>query len=312
VSGPRRASRAACRVAAATLAALVGACTPSPGEVPGALPGIPGETVATAPLSQTVTDDLGRTVILFGRRRDVVATTPALVGILLALDLTPAGRPAESNDPPGVLDLPSVGASVAPNRAVLEALRPDLVLVEVGVNDDLADSLPGPVYGVDLSGLAATLDALAEVGAVVGRTDQAEAQIRSIEADRATAGAVQGSYVVVVGTPAAWWVAGPDSYQGDLPARLGGTNAAAVGAVRGPGAGWAEATVAEIARWDPDAVLAVSLGPDSFRQAILDDPTWSTVQAVADGRVVGLSDALYRQGVGSRTGEALLDLGNLL
>ena len=289
----------------------------TPSAAPGGddfVPTVPVESASTVSGSRAFEDDLGREVTLSGSRQDVVATTPALVNVLLALDVTPAARPASATEPPEVLDLPSIGDQSAPNSEVLDLIAPDAVMVEVGVNDALVDGLPGIAVAVDLSSYADVLDALRTLGDLFGRADRGEAAVRAIEADLATAGLRNTSYVVVAGTPARWWVAGPDSYAGDLGFQLDAVNVVppGVASADAPAAGWRDTDVAEIARWNPARVLVLALDGTDLATTISEDPAWATVAAVADGDVFRLSDELYVQAVGTKTGEALLGLASAL
>jgi len=263
----------------------------------------------------TVTDDLGRAVVLQQPPLRVVSLVPShseLVCALAACDLL-VGRDTWSNYPSQVLTLPDLGSAFSPDLEGLLALRPDLVLVDEysGAADAIA-ALGLPVFAGTPQQLADIFDISERVASLLGREAEAASLNARVRAEvDAVVAAVAGREVISVYyelDPSPYSV-GPDTYLGALLALAGGRTIV-------------PAELGDFPLLDPEFVVAANptvivIGDPSYGvdlAGVRGRPGWSGIAAVREGRVVELaataSDMLSR--AGPRVGEALALLARAL
>ena len=263
----------------------------------------------------TVTDDLGRAVVLQQPPLRVVSLVPShseLVCALAACDLL-VGRDTWSNYPSQVLTLPDLGSAFSPDLEGLLALRPDLVLVDEysGAADAIA-ALGLPVFAGTPQQLADIFDISERVASLLGREAEAASLNARVRAEvDAVVAAVAGREVISVYyelDPSPYSV-GPDTYLGALLALAGGRTIV-------------PAELGDFPLLDPEFVVAANptvivIGDPSYgvdHAGVRGRPGWSGIAAVREGRVVELaataSDMLSR--AGPRVGEALALLARAL
>lgn len=129
--------------------------------------------------------------------------------------------------------LPSVGGGLQPDLERMLALEPDLVIRFEGDQDRITgpalDRRGVPNVGFRTDRVEDVRRIIAELGEVLARDEAADSSIRSIDAELASvrsrvAGAQPRRVAYVLGgTPP--WVAGPETYIGDLIEAAGGVNA---------------------------------------------------------------------------------------
>ncbi|MHB8874784.1 MAG: ABC transporter substrate-binding protein [Myxococcaceae bacterium] len=136
---------------------------------------------------------------------------------------------------PEVSKLPRVGGFIDPSVEAVVALAPDLVLVQPSPPNKRAvekiAALGVPVLAVPMETLAATLEAIREIGRALGRSSRAEALVKEIQTARATLRAgVKGRKplrVLFIYGFEPLVVAGPGSFAAEFLADAGAVNAAA-------------------------------------------------------------------------------------
>lgn len=191
--------------------------------------------------------------------------------------------------------VPAVGNMLSDEEVV--KMKPDLVVMETSANvldrvQRLEARLGIPVVLIDQD-LPRTKAALAFLGDVLERPGQAQRLVDFVAehidpiADRARAIPPQRRLRV-------YYAEGPDglstnpvgSSHTQVLDYVGGINAADVGNI--PGEGMNKVTLEQLYLWQPDLILVWT--PNAERQttyrAIVDDPLWRRVGAVANGRVV--------------------------
>jgi iron complex transport system substrate-binding protein len=119
--------------------------------------------------------------------RRIISLIPAVTEMLFAIGAGPQVIAVSSFDtyPPEVTRLQRVGALLDPDLERILSLRPDLV-VAYGSQQDLVKQLARasiPVYSYRHAGLPDVNRTIREVGARVGRSSEADALVRKIDAD---------------------------------------------------------------------------------------------------------------------------------
>jgi iron complex transport system substrate-binding protein len=132
--------------------------------------------VATPAAALTVVDMLGRRVDLSRPPRRIVSLVPSATEIAFALggeDHLVAVTDF-CDFPPAARQKPSVGGMLAPSLESIVALRPDLVVATDAGNAGQTRAQLGrlgiPVYVIHANRLAEAMDAIARLGALMGRS----------------------------------------------------------------------------------------------------------------------------------------------
>lgn len=128
-------------------------------------------------------------------RPRVVACSPALAEIVCVLGGLPhlAGVSQYCVHPPEVADLPRVGGAIDPNLEAIDALTPDLVLIQTKDErlEELAATSGFELEHFRIETVADALAATRRVGELLGRREAARAEVSRLRAafDRARASA---------------------------------------------------------------------------------------------------------------------------
>jgi iron complex transport system substrate-binding protein len=220
------------------------------------------------------------------------------------------GRSRYCDYPPEVLKLPQVGGYVDPSLEAILALRPDLVTGARGpsgaaITQRLEDRGVATFFpetetfaGIDamIVGLGARTGREARAKEVVAEID---ARVKAIEA--ATAPLPRVRVLMVFGLEPLV-VAGPGGFPDEMIRRAGGTNAVT------EGGGYPTMGVERVISLDPDLVVNAAMAESPGKDRIAaDKPGWSAVRAVANGRVLRLTDeSVLRPGPRIADGLAVL------
>lgn len=240
------------------------------------------------------TDDLGRRV-----RWDsidasrLVSLTPAVTELIVALGAAPqlVARTTWDIEPPVIAALPDIGNGLRPNVEALLAVRPTLVLLYASPDNqpavDALDRAGVRVIALRTVTVADFERATRLVGALLGKRDTAQALLAAM---RRTMDSVQTAVRGLPVRTVVWplWdspvmVAGNGGFEADLMRIAGARNV-----YEDRAESVATVTVEDIARRDPEVVLAVPQRMERMRGSI----PWRTVRAVDNNQFVSLDTAL--------------------
>ncbi|ADY27719.1 ABC-type transporter, periplasmic subunit (plasmid) [Deinococcus proteolyticus MRP] len=246
----------------------------------------------------TVTDDLGRRVVLKKEPMRIVAMLPSHTETLIAIGAGGklVGIDEYSNYPKNVTDnITKVGNGFQPNIEKIVALKPDLVLADESSSSRLTARLEAAgltVYG----GTAQTYNEVFQKIVVLGRlTNRESGATRLVSSMRRDLSALErtvvnrpkvSTYYEVDPTP---YSVGPNSFIGTLMTRAGGRTIV-------------PASLGDFPKIDPELIVRsnpqvmIGLTPEEARRR----PGWQNLQAVRAGRVykptAAERDALSRPG----------------
>ena len=271
---------------AIALAALLGAC------------GQPGEGAEQPSLDLqeleviTVVDGLEREVVLEAPARRIVSLAASTTEMLHEIDAVQwlVGRDEFSDEPPSVLDLPSVGGGWGElNTELILTLEPDLILAaqihtpeQVQELEDLGLTVFWVPNFETFEGLFTNLENLGKL------TGQHETALQSIVALRERVDAIEtliegvnpvSAYYEVDGAdPSAPWTTGSETFQDVLITLAGGVNIAS------DIQGWGQISPEAIIAADPQVIL-FAVGPfvGSTVESIASRPGWGDISAVVNG-----------------------------
>lgn len=307
------------------LTLLLAACapaviaTPEPTAIPATeepalvLPAQPADNIS-------LTDGLGRQVILAQPAQKVVSLAPSNTEILFAIGAggQTVGRDMFSDYPAEALSLPDIGGSMGEyNLEAIVALQPDLVLAAEINPTELVKSLEdlglAVFYLANPTSLEEMYDNLGIVAQLTGREAEAAALVESLKARVAAVDekiAPLSSrfgvfYEIDASNPSQPWTAGKGTFITLLIERAGGYNIAAELDA------YPQLSVEQIVADDPmfiilgDAMWGVTV------ESVGQRPGWENLSAVQNGNIFPFDDNLASR-PGPRLVEGLETLAKIL
>lgn len=222
------------RLAGILLALAAAACAPEAGPPEGGEGARATEDAGeTRNARVTITDAVGREVVLRERARRIVSLVPSVNQILVEIGAADRLVGRTDYDTLSTLrGLPSVGGGLGPDLETLATLQPDLVVRFAGDSDtatpEWLDELGVPHLAVRPDRIADVFEIIEWMGSVTGRGEAAAGLRGELEAELdAVAAAVSGlppvrTVYLMGGTPP--WTAGGGTFIDELIAVAGGRN----------------------------------------------------------------------------------------
>jgi iron complex transport system substrate-binding protein len=248
--------------------------------------------------SRTVTDELGRTVVVPDRPHRIVCLTPSLTETVYELGGGDSivGVSDYTTFPEAARSKPSVGNLTQPAMEKIIALHPDLVLLEAHINRQETihqlEELSLPAFVVEPQGLTGILRMVRSVGDATNHNEEAGSLVKRLSEKRdAVAARIKGQprpkLLVVI-----WYepvlTAGNKAFITDVIAAAGGESVTA----DIPQA-WPQISMEEVVERSPDFLLLIK---ELHRGITLDllksRAGWDRLAAVRDARVVYVDEKL--------------------
>ena len=250
----------------------------------------PSATNHQLPVSDTVTDDYGRAVVVPSQPQRVVSLSPAVTEIIYALGAENllVGRTDFCLYPPEADTIPSIGGISNLNIEKIMSLNPDLVIsgsmVGKKVTDQM-DKMGTPmVCVIEKPRFEALYSNIAAIGHLVGREHEADSlnellssKVAELLRDSATQSPSHSVYYVVGFGAGGNFTAGGNTFINDIIRMAGGRNIAE------NIDGWSyslEALVGE----DPDYIIVRREDSAAFCSM----KPYNTLTAVKQGHVIGI------------------------
>jgi len=279
----------------------------------------PTETPAT--VSVSVTDSLGREVILTESSERIVSLAPSLTEILFAVGAGDqvVGVTTFCNYPEEALEREQVGGFSASTISVevIVSLRPDLVLAAGGIHEPIVEALENleiPVISLDPANLDEVYEDIELMGLLTGHAEEA-AQVVAEMQQRIEQVEAMVAQVPEEERPTVFWqiwdeplmTAGPGTFAGQIITLGGGINLFADLAED-----WPSVSAEEVLARNP----AVIMGPDSHGDKLTPEivggrPGWDQVDAVRNERIYLIQGDIVSR-AGPRLAEAIEDVAAAL
>ena len=240
-----------------------------------------------------VTDMADREITLDAPATKVVALTASDCEIIAALGAedTLVGRGEYCDYPESVLDVPAVQSGADTNLEQIIALEPQVVIMaKMAQTEEQVAALEAAGIRVvvsDAQDIEGVYTAIRLIGALVGRSDEAEAMVADMQstfADIAAKSENTGKTVYFVVSPLQWglWTAGKGTFMDELATMCGLTNAFA------DVEGWAEISEEQVLERDPDYIVTISMyygeGPTPVEE-IKSRAGWDALKAVQNDAI---------------------------
>lgn len=284
--------------------------------------------VAQAGPTVSFRDALGRTVEVPVPAQRVLALSLTVTEILFDIGVTPVGRPITALHPPLARGVPDVGGAYTPDLEKIVAARPDVLVGSVGTTAAALGRLLAlriPIIVTPDSSLADVEANYALLGRLTGREAEAQAAVERFRARvaavaaSAPAGAPRPKVLAIIAAGGRTFAAGPQTYVGDLLARLGATNVAEGMPAADPRQpGFVILPIERIVAAEPCVIIGFrpvrptgEPAPSPFLE-LEANPAWRGLRAVTQGRVHLLDADLFVMAPGPRAPEAMEQLLPLL
>ena len=254
--------------------------------------------VLTAPCfaSRTLTDEMGRKVVVPDHPHRVICLMPSVTDTVFALG---AGDDVVAISdytkyPAAALTKPSVGDLIKPSIEMILSLHPDLVIgVQPAGAMEMTDQLERvgiPIFLISPHGLAGIFHSVETIGMALNRTPQADALVHSLQQRvNAVKARIKGQPTPRVFMPV-WYdpittigknafiteiieAAGGRSVTDDLPAE------------------WPTISIEIVLERDPDALLLVRGGKTTL-QVLENRPGWDGMKAIKERRAYYVDDRI--------------------
>jgi ABC-type Fe3+-hydroxamate transport system substrate-binding protein len=246
--------------------------------------------------ARTLTDDVGRSVMVPDHPHRLVCLMPSLVDDVYALG---AGSDViavtdYTKYPPEAKTKPTVGLPLSPSLETIVSLHPDLVLGSGDLNREETvkdiQKLAIPVFMVRARGIEGIYESLASVGRALNREQEAAKLLRALrERERAVRQRVADKPVVNVLMPI-WYdpivTIGKDAYITDLIDIAGGHSVTSDVPEE-----WPEISLEAVLARAPEALLLVR-GSKMSVEVLRTRPGWLTMPAVRNNRIYYVDDRI--------------------
>jgi ABC-type Fe3+-hydroxamate transport system substrate-binding protein len=257
---------------------------------------LPAMLATTCFASRTLTDEMGRKVVVPDHPHRVICLMPSVTDIVFALGASDdvVAISDYTKYPAAALKKPSVGDLIKPSIETILSLHPDLVIGfqpkgPMEVTDQL-ERVGIPIFLVDSHGITGIFHSVETIGQALNRTSQADALIHSLQKR------VDAVRTRTKGLPAPrifmpiWYdpittigknafiteiieAAGGRSVTDDLPKE------------------WPQISMEVVLERAPDALLLVRGGKTTL-QVLQDRPGWSSMAAIKSQRAYYVDDRI--------------------
>ena len=273
----------------------------------------------------TITDDLGRQVILPSKPTRVVVTSASFLEPLHAVGGEIVGRPDSKNQMPSwAKDLPSVGAVYQIDMERLLSCAPDLVIINKGMNEKLLPVLEEnkiPALVVELKTYDDFKRGLRTFSLISGNTQAGDKIISDMDAEiKAIVDKVPKTPLQVAilhSTAQGLTVQLDGSIAGSIVKMFGWQNVASgmTPLEKNPDA--APYSMETLAEQNPQIIFVTSMGDldeikSNMTQAIESNEAWQAIGAIKDKRLYFLPQDLFLLSPGLRYPEAVRTMAKLI
>ena len=264
------------------------------------------ENPQTGSAYATVTDDNGRTVTFDKKPERIVVTSASFLEPLYAVGGSVVGRPeSKTKVPPEAKEVPRIGRVYQIDAEKVIALKPDLVILNKGMNEKLIDTLNANYIKTLVLDMKSYEDVKREIGifaALTGEKEKGEALVQKMDADidavRTSIPQEKKRVAIIHSTGQGLSVQLDGSIAGSIAVMLGWENTAAGMPALDKNPDAAPYSMETLVAQNPDIIFVTSMGEEaeiraSMEAMFAESPAWQSVGAIRDGRVYYLPQELF-------------------
>ena len=264
------------------------------------------ENPQTGSAYATVTDDNGRTVTFDKKPERIVVTSASFLEPLYAVGGSVVGRPeSKTKVPPEAKEVPRIGRVYQIDAEKIIALKPDLVILNKGMNEKLIDTLNANYVKTLVLDMKSYEDVKREIGifaALTGEKEKGEALVQKMDADinavRTSIPQEKKRVAIIHSTGQGLSVQLDGSIAGSIAVMLGWENTAAGMPALDKNPDAAPYSMETLVAQNPDIIFVTSMGEEaeiraSMEAMFAESPAWQSVGAIRDGRVYYLPQEMF-------------------
>ena len=264
------------------------------------------ENPQTGSAYATVTDDNGRTVTFDKKPERIVVTSASFLEPLYAVGGSVVGRPeSKTKVPPEAKEVPRIGRVYQIDAEKVIALKPDLVILNKGMNEKLIDTLNANYIKTLVLDMKSYEDVKREIGifaALTGEKEKGEALVQKMDADidavRTSIPQEKKRVAIIHSTGQGLSVQLDGSIAGNIANILGWENTAAGMPALDKNPDAAPYSMETLVAQNPDIIFVTSMGEEaeiraSMEAMFAESPAWQSVGAIRDGRVYYLPQEMF-------------------
>lgn len=264
----------------------------------------------------TITDTMGNKVTLKEKPKKIAVTSGTFLGVFYAVGgesiCTPklsGGSPA----PKGVEKLPNIGAVYNPDVEKLISLKPDLTIIQSGLQNKLLPALKEskiPTLSLKMKTYDEVLENIKALGRIVGNEDKAEKIISNMEKDKKAIvdklPQKSKKVVILYATSKDVSVKLDNSIAGNVAKILKLNNIASGKKGDKMGGETIPFSIEEIVKEDPDVILVTSMvksdktAKEVIEKKLGQDAVWKNLRAVKENKIVYLPQKYFLFNAGDK------------
>ena len=254
----------------------------------------------------SITDDNGRTVLFDKKPERIVVTSASFLEPLYAVGGSVVGRPeSKTKVPPEAKDVPRIGRVYQIDAEKIIALKPDLVILNKGMNEKLVDTLNANYVKTLILDMKSYEDVKREIGifaALTGEKEKGEALVQKMDADinavRTSIPQEKKRVAIIHSTGQGLSVQLDGSIAGSIAVMLGWENTAAGMPALDKNPDAAPYSMETLVAQNRDIIFVTSMGEEaeiraSMEAMFAESPAWQSVGAIRDGRVYYLPQEMF-------------------
>ncbi|HBO57997.1 MAG TPA: hypothetical protein DD622_06110 [Opitutae bacterium] len=247
----------------------------------------------------------------------IATLLPFAADQLIAMGYNPICVPKISGEKPleweGIATV-QLDHSLGPNLEELIAVNPDYIIT----GSTYAQFMPqiesitkSKIVYMDVDSIASVRNHIQTLSQIIGRPDQGNELIESINADIGST-AYSGKrprVLALFGTPASFYAFLPSSYLGDLINHSGGELGPSELTSHKVYKGLSALSMEMVLDFDPDILFVLFHGPvETSRLLFENDPLWSSIDSVKNNRMYFLEDNRYVMRPGSDLDNSIAEI----
>ena len=255
----------------------------------------------------------------------VVSATVSATNVLEKLDAEVIGIPTTKMEiPEKYKGLPQVGQAMNPDLEIIASLEPDVLVVDDTFRKNVEESLKSydlNTFYFQSKTYNSFIQSITDLGKELGKEEEATkliAELRKAEEEaKVNKGDKEPTVAIMFGSGENFMLATESSYLGDLVKTIGGKNITNELDVKDNGFGYAQFSLEQIMKQNPDYILRFAHGNINDTKAMFDkafdqNPAYQELDAVKNKKVYDLDSEIFNVSANLGVTEAIKTLGDML
>ena len=255
----------------------------------------------------------------------VVSATVSATNVLEKLDAEVIGIPTTKMEiPEKYKELPQVGQAMNPDLEIIASLEPDVLVVDDTFRKNIEESLKSydlNTFYFQSKTYNSFIQSITDLGKELGKEEEATkliTELKKVEEEaRTNKGDKEPTIAIMFGSGENFMLATESSYLGDLVKTVGGKNITNELDVKDNGFGYAQFSLEQIMKQNPDYILRFAHGNIEDTKAMFDkafdqNPAYKELDAVKNKKVYDLDSEIFNVSANLGVTEAIKTLGDML